>query len=77
MATTAQRDKMKSDATIRRRLKELRAECIDGQADPVLMRIAYAMECAIRWAREDTVGWETPANEARLLAEMLHREIAR
>lgn len=68
--------KMKSDTTVRRRLTELRRECIDGADDPVLRRIAYAMEVAILWARDPQCPWEAPANEARLLAKLLREDLA-
>ena len=60
--------------TIKRRLKELRNQ-IDNSKDPAVQRISYAMECGIRWAREETVGWEAPAVIARDLAVMLRREL--
>ena len=61
-------------STLRRRLSELRA-LIDTTKDPYEARIAYAMETAIRWATEHTVGWQPPAKEARLLAEMLKTDL--
>ena len=63
-----------SQRTIKRRLKELRA-LIDTSKDPAVTRIAYGMECAIRWATSDTVGWEPPAVIANDLAIMLRREL--
>lgn len=63
-----------SERTIKRRLKELR-DVIDNNPDPCVQRIAYAMETAIRWAREDTVGWTPPAEDAKLLAKMLRDEL--
>lgn len=62
-----------SDRTIRRRLKELRA-LIDTSEDPAERRIAYGMERSIRWARQETVGWEAPVVTARDLTKMLHDE---
>lgn len=67
--------KTPSDRTIKRRLKELRTQ-IDNSKDPAVSRISYAMECGIRWAREETVDWPTPAETARDLAVTLHRELA-
>ena len=61
-------------STILRRLKELR-DLIDTTKDPYEARIAYAMETAIQWATEHTVGWQPPAKEARLLAEMLRTDL--
>ena len=63
-----------SERTIKRRLKELR-KMIDTSKDPSEQRIAYGMECAIRWAREETVGWEAPVVTARDLAGMLRKEL--
>jgi len=63
-----------SNRTIKRRLKELRAQ-IDTSKDPAVHRISYAMECAIRWARQKTEGWEPPAKTARDLAVMLRKEL--
>ena len=63
-------------STIRRRVNELR-DLIDTTKDPYEARIAYAMETAIRWATEHTVGWQPPAKEARLLAEMLRTELTK
>jgi hypothetical protein len=65
-----------SKRTIKRRLKELRV-LIDNNQDPAVQRIAYAMETAIRWATEDTVGWTPPADDAKLLAKYLHQELKR
>ena len=63
-----------SERTIKRRLKELR-RLVDTSKDPAEQRIAYGMECAIRWAREETVGWEPPVETTRDLAGMLMREL--
>lgn len=63
-----------SDRTIRRRLKELRRQ-IDSSKDLTVQRMSYAMECAIRWATEETHGWEPPAETARNLARMLRDEL--
>lgn len=66
---------MKADATIRRHLRELRRECIDAQNDIIEKRIAYAMEVAVRWAREDVRGWPGLADEARSEARLLRHEL--
>jgi hypothetical protein len=63
-------------STLRRRLKELRT-LIDTTNDPYAVRIAYAMETAIRWATEHTVGWQPPAKKAVILAEMLRTDLIR
>ena len=61
-------------STIRRRLNELRS-LIDTTKDPYEARIAYAMETAIRWATERTVGWPPPAKEARFMAALLKTDL--
>lgn len=63
-----------SQRTIKRRLKELRT-LIDTSKDPCVTRIAYGMECAIRWAIEDTSGWPSPEEEALILGDILRREL--
>lgn len=62
------------ERAIKRRLKELRSQ-IENSKDPAVQRISYAMERGIRWAREETVGWEAPAVIARDLAVILRREL--
>lgn len=62
------------DATVRRRLSELRSAVIRGP-DPVAARIAYAMECAVVWAtKPGGVRWPSLANIARENAEYLRKE---
>lgn len=63
-----------SKRTIRKRLKELR-ELVDNHPDPAVQRIAYGMETVIRWATEDTVGWKTPAEDAKATAALLRSEM--
>lgn len=65
-----------SDRTIKRRLKELRTQ-INNSPDPILTRISYAMECAIIWARTDTVGWDSPIVTAGDLAKILRKELGK
>lgn len=63
-----------SKSTIRRRLKDLR-DFIDAEdSDPLETRIAYEVECAIRWARENTVAWPSPLQSARETAELIRQE---
>ena len=60
---------------IKQELKRLRAECIDGQSDAVLKRIAYEMETAIRYATERTVGWPNLVDLAREAARLIRQEL--
>lgn len=64
----------KSRRSIGRALRELRV-LIEGTKDPTEARIAYGMECAIRWATEETVGWKRPADDAKELAAWLRQEL--
>ena len=63
-----------SQRTIKKCIKELRV-LIDISKDPAVTKIAYGMECALRWVIEDTVGWETPAQTVKDLAAALHNEL--
>jgi hypothetical protein len=63
-----------SKRTIKKRLTELR-DLVDHNPDPIVQRIAYGMESAIRWATEDTKGWPAPEAEAKLLAKFLREEL--
>jgi hypothetical protein len=63
-----------SDATIARRLKELRT-LVETSSDPIVSRIAYSIEQAIIWARRDTHHWSPPAKEALEEAAILWSEL--
>jgi hypothetical protein len=65
----------KSTRTIKKNLRELR-KLIDETfvSDPLTSRIAYAMECAVRWVLEDTKDWPSLAQEAREQAEIARTE---
>jgi hypothetical protein len=62
----------KKAAMIKRELAKLR-EQVEQNDDPVLSKVSYIMECAIRWAVEDTVGWDSPSKDARKFTEDLRR----
>jgi hypothetical protein len=61
-------------STVRRHLRRLR-KLIDESESLHEQKIAYAMEKAIRWAREDTVGWGDMAREAVVQAEILKTQL--
>lgn len=65
--------------TAEQRKKQLRAlrRLIETDPDPIVTRIAYSMEFAVRYATENTVGWPTLVKEARENAELLRDELAR
>lgn len=64
--------------TIQRHLRELRKTCIDGVDDPILRKIAYAMECAVRRETDPRLrSWPTLVEEAQALTKLLRYELAR
>lgn len=63
-----------SQRTIAKNLKELRS-IIDSNKDPILCRIAYEMETAVRWATENTVGWPSLRQQAIEATDMLRKEL--
>jgi hypothetical protein len=65
----------KSASTIQRNLRDLRRFIDSGEGDPCEMRIAQAMENAIRWATESTVGWPGVLEEAKGLAHCLRGDL--
>ena len=65
---------MKSNLTIKKQLKELR-ELIYTSENPLETRIAYAMETAVRWVVEETVGWEGLKDQAISEAAILKKEL--
>ena len=69
-------ERIPSKRTIKKRLKELRV-LIDTHPDLAVQRVAYGMECVIRWATERTCGWEAPAVTAVDIAGLIRREIGK
>jgi hypothetical protein len=65
---------VKSDRSVKTNLIQLR-HLIDSTSDPILKRIAYAIETAVRWAREDVRGWPDLVEEAEAEAALLKKEI--
>lgn len=63
----------KKPETVKGALRKLRQEVINGD-DPVASRIAYEMECAVRWATEDT-HWPSLSEFARDAARLLRAEL--
>lgn len=68
-------EKPPAPTTIKRELRKLREYIDSGEDGPIAMRIAYAMETAIRWATEPTVGWPKPVREAKTNADILRKEL--
>ena len=65
-----------SKRTIESEIKKLRA-IVESNGDPVVTRIAYAVETALRWSIEDTKGWEKPSEDVFKDAALLKHEIRR
>lgn len=64
-----------SDRTVKREIARLR-EFIDANMDdPASMRIAYAVETALRWATSQTCGWPLPLESCALDAALLKLEL--
>ena len=64
---------MKAESTVRQHLRALR-KVIENDSDPLVRALAYEIETAIRWAREDVVGWSDPVTAAREAARRLWLE---
>lgn len=56
-------------ATINQEIRRLRYLIDAKSTDPYVARIAYAMETALRWSIEDTVGWSL-LGEAKINGEL-------
>jgi hypothetical protein len=63
-----------SRESIQKSVKALR-KLIDSSPDPVVCRIAYAVETALRWATEDTHQWPRPEREVLEEADILRHEL--
>ena len=61
-----------SKKTIEREIKKLRT-IIDTDGDPAVTRIAYAVECALRWSIKDTKDWLPPSEDVFLEAQLLNK----
>ena len=65
-----------SERTIRRHLAALRV-LVERSPDPMISRIAQAMEAAIQWSRFPTAGWPSMEHEANLMAQILGDDLMR
>jgi hypothetical protein len=67
--------KPRSPATIKRAIRQVR-RLIETSPDLVERRIAYEIECALRWASEPGIrGWPPPDRMARDAAALLRQEL--
>jgi hypothetical protein len=63
-----------SRRTIESEIKKLRA-IIKSDDDPVVTRIAYAVENALRWSIEDTKDWKKPSEDVFGEAQYLKKDL--
>lgn len=68
---------MKADSTVRKELRRLRQLIDSPDTDNLTKRVAYEVEQAIRWAREDVKGWPCPLAAAVSGANLIREEIQR
>jgi hypothetical protein len=65
-----------SKRMIESEIRKLRA-IVETESDPAICRIAYAVETALRWSVEDTVGWRRPSEDVYSEAEILKKEMTK
>lgn len=68
---------MKADSSIKRELRRLRQTIESPDTDNLTKRVAWEIEQAIRWAREDVRGWATPTESAFSGANLIREEARR
>lgn len=66
---------MYADSTVRKELRRLRQLIDSPDTDNLTKRVAWEVKQAIRWAREDVVGWAKPTESAVSGANLIRREI--
>lgn len=68
---------MKADRTVKSELRKLRQFIDNPDNDSLAKRVAYEVECAIRWAREDVRQWPSPLESAVSGANLIREEVKR
>jgi hypothetical protein len=68
---------MKAERTVRKELKALRDLIDSPDADSLTKRVAWEVEQAIRWAREDVKQWPRPVESAVSGANLIREEVKR
>lgn len=63
---------MKSERRVNAAVKRLRL--LSVQEDRLLARVAWEVEHAIRWAREDTQGWPEPDVSVKAGVALIRQE---
>ena len=66
---------MKAESTVKKELRKLRQFIDSPNTDNLTKRVAYEVEQAIRWAREDVHKWPTPLESAASSANLIRQEI--
>jgi len=65
---------MKADRTVKKELKALRKLIDSPDTDRLTKRVAWEVEHAIRWAREDVKQWPRPIESAMSGANLIRQE---
>lgn len=68
---------MKADSTVQKELRRLRQMIDDPATDRLTKRVAWEVEQAIRWAREDVKSWPAPVSSAVSSANLIREEVKR
>lgn len=68
---------MKAERTVKRELRRLRQTIDSPDTDSLTKRVAWEVEQAIRWAREDVKDWPTPTESAFSCANLIREEVKR
>lgn len=68
---------MKSERIVKTELKALRGLIDSTDTDNLTKRVAYEIECAIRWAREDVTDWPDRVYAAANCARLIREEVKR
>lgn len=68
---------MKADSTVRKELRRLRQMIDSPDTDNLTKRVAWEIEQAIRWAREDVKNWSSPMASAISGANLIREEVKR
>lgn len=67
----------KSKSDVQDALRELREFVDEDGPDKMATRIAYELECIIRWVTENTVDWPRPLQSAKDCAHIIREDIKR
>lgn len=68
---------MKAERTVKKELRALRQLIDSPDTDNLTKRVAWEVEQAIRWAREDVKDWPRPIESAMSGANLIREEVKR